>query len=523
MKKSKAKFKSYEQNQGLLFPGYLDEFIPSNHLVRTVNKVINSLDLSDLINSYEGGGASSYDPKMMLKVMIYAYSQKIYSSRSIAKSLRENIFFMWLSGKNQPDFRTINLFRLKRLKGNLEKIFTEIVYMLLEGSYITLNDIFIDGTKLEADANKYSFVWKKSTDRYKNNLNDKVKELFKHIDELEKEEDKKYNNYDLPEMGENSEITSEDIEKTVERINKIIKSKKENKDKKEFVKIKKKLEDDALVRMKKYEEQLETFGNRNSYSKTDKDATFMRMKEDHMRNGQLKPGYNVQIATENQFVLNYEVYQKPGDTTLLIPFIEKFKNRFKKYPKNLIADSGYGSEENYNYIEKNEIENYVKFNYFHMEKKRKFKKNIYRIENLKYDTEKDIFICPQNRELHYLEDREYFTGNNYQTNRRVYQCEDCRNCDHRSECHKSKNNRKIQVSFKLNAFKDNARKNLNSEKGLEYRSRRCVDVEPVFAQIKHNRNYKRFLRRGLENVNDEWGLLTISHNLIRMNNLNLKN
>jgi len=219
MSDKKVTFKPYEQEQGLLFPDYMDEHIPTDHLVRTINTVIDSLNLSKLEQNYKGGGASSYHPRMMLKVIVYAYSQKIYSSRGIAKALRENIFFMWLSGKNMPDFRTINLFRKNRLSGELKGLFTEIVRILLDGGFVTMKDLFVDGTKLEADANKYTFVWKKSTLRYKDKLTEQVKELFRYIDQLEMAEDHEYEGYDLPEMGERVTITSEEIKKRIEALN----------------------------------------------------------------------------------------------------------------------------------------------------------------------------------------------------------------------------------------------------------------------------------------------------------------
>lgn len=514
MSDKKVTFKPYEQEQGLLFPDYMDEHIPTDHLVRTINTVIDSLNLSKLEQNYKGGGASSYHPRMMLKVIVYAYSQKIYSSRGIAKALRENIFFMWLSGKNMPDFRTINLFRKNRLSGELKGLFTEIVRILLDGGFVTMKDLFVDGTKLEADANKYTFVWKKSTLRYKDKLTEQVKELFRYIDQLEMAEDHEYEGYDLPEMGERVTITSEEIKKRIEALNRSLGEQPD----KELKKVKKKLETDALPRMQKYEKHLEIMDTRNSYSKTDPDATFMRMKDDHMRNGQLKAGYNIQIGTENQYILAYNIYQKPTDTTLLPHFLDSFEEQYAMLPENLIADAGYGSEENYEYIESAEINCYVKYNMFHKEKKKKFKENPYRVENLIYNSAEDNYTCPAGKKLFYAFDKEYITDNGFKTIRKIYECEDCTGCIHRDHCHKSQYNRRIQVSHRLNELKKNARDNLDSGKGLEYRSRRCVDVEPVFAQIKHNKEYKRFMRRGLEGVTSEWGLLSIVHNLTKLHN-----
>jgi hypothetical protein len=225
------------------------------------------------------------------------------------------------------------------------------------------------------------------------------------------------------------------------------------------------------------------------------------MKDDHMQNGQLKAAYNVQIGTENQFVLHYGIYQNPGDTTTLIPFLTSFKERDEKLPNNIIADAGYGSEENYEYLEKENLTSYVKYNYFHKEPKKKFKEQIYRVQNLPYDEESDTFECPAGKKLYFKETKEETTANGDKTNARFYQCENCVACSHKDQCHRSKYNRTIQVRPRLN--------DLKSEIGLKYRSRRCVDVEPVFAQIKHNRQFKRFMLRGIDKVKPEWGFCVL--------------
>ncbi len=219
--KRKISFKEYQMGQPLLLPPSIDELIPDNHLVRILNNIINDMNIDALLKKYKGGGNSSYHPKMMLKVIIYGYTQKIYSCRNLAKALRENIHFMWLSATNKPDFRTINRFRLK-LKKIIHEIFFNVIIFLKENNYIQLKDYFLDGTVIEANANKYTHVWKKSNDRYKEKLKKDVRELLKQIDEINKKENKEYGNKDLKELGEDSNITSEMLEKTVKKINKCL-------------------------------------------------------------------------------------------------------------------------------------------------------------------------------------------------------------------------------------------------------------------------------------------------------------
>lgn len=510
----KPVFKKYEMHQPLLLPPSLEELIPENHIVKTLNQVVSQMDLRFLYDSYEGGGASSFHPEMMLKVLLYAYTQRIYSCRMIAKSLRENINFMWLSGNNRPNFRTINRFRLM-LKNKIDDIFSELLMYLNEQGFIKLENYFIDGTKLEANSNKYSFVWKKSTNNYKKMLKEKVKILLEEIESINCEEDNNYGDKDLEELGENIEIDSQLLTETVNKLNAKLNNEDVDKVKKKvYKKAFKKIEKDYLPRMKKYENYEKILNGRNSFSKTDTDATFMRLKEDHMKNGQLKAAYNAQIGTENQFIVGFSIHQKAGDTSVMIPHLEKLKKTLKgKKPKNIISDAGYGSEENYDYLEKQDINAYVKYNTFHYEKKKKFKDNKFRVENLKYDETKDEFTCPAGKKLKYVYTKDYKTDNGYQTNRRCYQCEDCTACVFRSDCHRSKYNRTIQYSPTLAEMKTKARENLNSEKGIELRKKRGVEVESVFGHIKQNSHFRRFSLRGLKKVNLEWGLISIAHNI----------
>ena len=508
---NKITFKPYEQDQIVMLD--LNSMIPKNHVVREISDVIDNMNIDMLLEKYLPGGTSSYNPKMMLKVIIFAYTQKIYSSRKIAAALRRDIYFMWLSGMNTPDFRTINNFRSERMKDIIEKVLGQMTIMLAEQGYIDLENYFVDGTKIEANANKYTFVWRGSTEKYKVSLEKKVKELMEKIDNINKEEDKKY---DGKELLENKEITSEEIKNFSEELNKMIEEDSENK---ELKKAKKQIEKDYLPRMQKYENQLEIMGeDRNSYSKTDTDATFMRMKEDAMKNGQLKPGYNVQIGTQNQFVVNTMIIQDRNDNAALIPMIENLKENTGFTPKNVGADSGYGNEETYEYLIKNRIGNYVKFTYFHKEQKKKYKNNKYLVDNLKYIFSKDEYICPKGRKLKFTNISTRKTTTGYEQTYRNYECESCKGCELKENCTKAKGNRKIQVNTNLNKHKDIVRKNLTSKKGLQMRSKRPIEVEATFGNIKWNMGFKRFLLRGLRKVTIEWGLLCLAHNFNKLVN-----
>jgi hypothetical protein len=257
-------------------------------------------------------------------------------------------------------------------------------------------------------------------------------------------------------------------------------------------------------------------GERNSYSKTDPDATFMRMKEDHMRNGQLKPAYNVQISTENQFITHYGIYQRPGDTATLIPHLESFRKMYGTQSEAVVADAGYGSEHNYEYFLNHGITPFVKYSYFHLEQKRKYKNNPFLPQNLYYNKDGDYLVCPMGQHMEFTGKSVRTTDLGYRSTVSIYQAKRCEGCPLRGMCHQGKGNRKIEINHQLNEYKQYVRTLLNSEEGLYHRSQRPVEPEAVFGQIKHNSLFNRFRLRSIVKVNTEFGLVAMAHNLKKM-------
>ena len=509
-------FKPYQMGQMMLLPPSLEELIPEKHLVRVIHEVVEKIDIDPILRQYKGGGTSSYHPRKMLKVLIYAYAKQIYSSRQIANALRENIHFMWISAGNQPDFRTINRFRGQILKECIQPVFAEVIVYLAGNKLIQLERYFVDGTKIEANANKYSFVWKKSTDKYRADLDKKVKELFEEINALNQAEDAEYGDKDLEEMGEESEIDSEELKELAQRLSEKLKGKPEDKRAKKAVK---KLEKDFIPRLEKYEKYANLFAGRNSFSKTDVDATFMRMKDDHMRNRELKPGYNIQIGTENQYIIGFSTHQKSTDSPCLSEHLRQVKKNLGFLPGKIIADAGYGSEENYLQLEQESIQAFVKYNTFHQEQKKRRKireKEKYYARNFTYDEEGDEFICPQGQRLAYERTTLIKTDNGFSSERRIYRCQESAGCPAREQCTRSKYGRSIQYSARLERFRRQASQRLTSPEGKQLRSDRMVEAEAVFGLLKNNLKFRRFHLRGKEKVNAEWGLISIAHNMIKM-------
>ena len=495
-------FKPYNQGQIELFPQRLDDFIGENDPVRLVNQVVDELDLTFLIQTYKGGGTSSFCPRMMIKVLFYAYMRNIYSCRKIEAALSENVHFLWLSGKQFPDFRTINDFRSKRLKHQINGIFSKVVMMLNELGYVSLDVQYIDGTKIESASNRYTFVWRKSVERNKLKLEAKVANIIRQIERGIQDDNRAADETQTP-------INSKELKEKIKDLNaKEKQSREQKKQVKELVKHQAKLEE--------YEQHLDTLGNRNSYSKTDPDATFMRMKEDHMGNGQLKPAYNIQISTEDQFVTNFGVFQNPGDTSTFTDYVDSFEEKYDRQSSEIVADSGYGSEQNYDYMESKGIGNYVKFSYFHKEQKRSFKNNPFLADNLFYNPNGDFYTCPMGQKMERIGTTHRVSDRGYRSEIASYQAKRCEGCPLRGGCHKSKENRTIDVNHNLLRHKTIARENLTSDRGLMHRSKRPIEPEAVFGQIKSNRKFNRFRLRGLEGVTVEFGLICIALNLSKM-------
>lgn len=504
-KNKKVVFKTYTPTQSFLLPPSLDELISSTHPVRVVNDVIDKINLLPLEKQYEGGGSSSYHPKMLLKVLVYGYVTNTYSSRKLEAACKENIHFMWLAGMNMPDHHTINRFRGKRLKDTLRNIFVQVVELLQAEGLLSIKEIYTDGTKIESVANRYTFVWGNAIKTNKEKIKKQLNDLWDYAQEVAAEE------MSQPEPPDFTTIDSEKVKQTIEKIDAALADKVVRKEIKQKLSNAKK---NWPLNLEKYAAQEEILNGRNSYSKTDPGATFMRMKEDHMKNGQLKPAYNVQISSSNQYIVNYSIHPNPNDTTTLPKHLDLHKEMYKQHPDSLTADAGYGSEQNYDYMESNDINAFVKYNYFDKQQSEKYyKKHPFAPETLHYNKEKDCYYCPMGQRMNYIGEEEKTTSTGFVQHIKKYQAQNCEGCPLRGICHDAKDNRTIAINHRLNRYKEQAYERLNSEDGIAHRKKRCWDVEPVFGNIKCNHHFKRFLLKGNKKVSIEFGLLAIAQNL----------
>ena len=497
----------------LFLPLNYEVIIPENDSVRLLSLIMEELDYTELYKAYSREGRKpALEPKIFAKVMVYAYMEFTYSTRKIESACRRDINFMWLlGGESAPDHSTISRFRKHRLGAAIEGLFYQFIRKLHEWGEVNYEDVFVDGTKIEAAANRYTFVWKKAIEK------NEVKMLLK-VQALAEEIVKAYHT----EFTVSKETINEDMatmaafleqRKLAENIEFVYGSGKSKSN------IQKLLE--ALYsyqgRQQGYDASNEIFGERNSYSKTDKDATFMRMKDDHMKNGQLKPAYNVQLAVEAEYVVGVGVFPNPTDVTTLKPLLERmYSFNPQMIIDRLTADAGYESEENYLYLESRNIEYYIKPQTYEQQKKHSFKKNISKRENMSYNAETDEYTCHNQKQLIPIHTFNKKSATGYVSEVTVYECESCEGCPHKEKCTKAKGNRRMQVSKAFIEKRQKSLENITTEKGILLRMNRSIQAEGAFGVLKQDRQFDRFLTKGKPNVTTELLLLCFGYNVNKL-------
>jgi len=510
---TKLHTKSYSNNDRLFFLLNPNEDIAENDPVRVVDAVVESLDLREFKKLYRERGRCPYHPKMMLKIILYAYMNNVYSCRKIERQVQRDIHYIWLASQERPDFVTINRFR-NRVKKEINNIFTQVVLLLAERGFITLDVEYIDGTKIESKANKYTFVWRKTVEKNRAKLQEKIRVLLQQIDEVIAQ--------DKAAEAERVEFTTDTLNTFIGELKDALAAKPEPADreqKKQHREKKKQLKELEKHRDKlnEYDSRLEQMGERNSMSKTDPDATFMRMKEDAMNNGQTKPGYNLQISAENQFITDFALFPNHTDTLKLIPFFNSFLDRYGHLPSAAVADSGYGSEENYRFMDEAGMEAYVKYNRFHIEQRPRYKPNPFHHDNFHYNADEDYYVCPMGQHMRRIGTARSKTASGYRSESARYRAQNCKGCPLRCLCYKAKGDQRIiEVNHRLNEYKRKARELLTSEEGLKHRGRRCIEPEAVFGQMKFNMAYRRFRHFGKDKVSMDFAFFAIAFNIKKM-------
>ena len=496
-------------------PTALEAMIPDGDLVRIVNDTIDRLTERFEASPDASRGRPAYSPQIMTKIVIYAYAREWYSARAIEQALQENLRMMWLAGGRTPNFRTINRFRSDQMQERITPLFHHVVQELLDHQLITGDHYFLDGTKIEADANRYTFVWRKSTVRHDQRLQEKLAALWQEVapflslpDGQERIDTDVLRAAAVQIAGRQEEARQRQADAA---------SPDERREAKVEVKWWRKrhrqIERDYLPRLVKYERYLATFAGRNSFSKTDPDATFMRMKDDHMGNGQLKPGYNIQMGTENQYIVGYTVHPNPTDTRCLVPHLTMLDERPLPFPGQIIADAGYGSEPNYLTLIEEAIPFLIPYPRMRQEQTRAFQRAIHPVQNWTYDEKDDLYWCPNHRKVQFQAYECRTDRYGYQRDFKRYESEDCSECPLKPQCTTAQGNRQVRINPVYEEGKAIARRALTSDEGASTYARRKIEAESVFGHLKANRRFRRFALRGTAKVTTEFGLLAVAHNL----------
>lgn len=514
--------KNYTLNQSgyqLKLPLELDAVIPENDSVRLLSQFVEEMDLTDLYSTYER--INTLSPRTLLKIVLYSYMNGDYSSRSMELNCKRDINFMFLlEGQKAPDHATFARFRSIHFAPCSKRILAEVSNLLFDMGEISGETIFIDGTKIEANANKYTFVWKKAVTKNQAKLLIKIADFVAECEQL----------YDI-------KIVYKDVVKIkhVKKLRKKLYALKESEGitfvhgiGKRKTPLQKSIEtlEEYLAKLKDYTKKIHICGDRNSCSKTDNDATFMRLKEDAMGNGQLKPAFNLQHGVDSEYVTWLTIGPQPTDTTTLIPFLKDAQQHLKFKYKNVTADAGYESEENYLFLEENGQVAFIKPANYEISKTRKYKNDIGKIDNMNYDEESDTYVCKNNKRLIVDHIKKSKSKTGYISEKTVYKCENCCECPYKSECIKGNNcntplEDRTKTLYVAKTFIEKRKEDLEriiSDEGRLYRMNRNIQAEGSFGDIKQDMKFRRYLSRGTANVLAESTLLAIARNINKLHN-----
>ena len=512
-------YTSFSLYYQIKLPLDLEISIPSDDPVRLVSAFVEEMDLSELYKTYSRIRKNQATPRQMLKLVIYAVMNRIYSSRDIQKACKRDINFMYLlEGMPAPDHATIARFISLHFSACAKVLLAQMSDLLYLLGEISGKTIFIDGTKIESAANKYTFVWKRAITKNQARLYTKLSSFVAECEELYGIRTVYHDQISIHTLKRlKKQLCRVKVQEGIVFVHGIGRRKTQ---------LQKSLEqlDQYLEKLKEYTKKLYTLGDRNSYSKTDPDATFMRMKEDAMLNGQLKPAYNIQHGVDSEYITWIDISPHPTDTRTLIPFLKDMENHLGFKYSEVVADAGYESEENYLFIEENGQTAYIKPQNYEISKTRKYKKDISRRENMEYHADRDSYICLNGRELTVTNERRSKTTSGYVSVKTYYRSPDCTGCPYKTECIKGNNcktpmekrNKVLMVSKTMSQKRAEDLERITSEYGTMLRMNRSIQAEGSFADVKEDMNFRRYLYRGKANALAESILLAMGRNINKL-------
>ena len=508
--------------QGYL-PLFLSDCLDLLDPVLTFDRLMGGIDLNKYLTDIPEytTGRLRYNPVNMLKTVLFGFMTSGYCSlRELEDNCKVNIRFMYLMDHQTPSYRTFGYFINEILQDKIENIFNDINHAIFNDEHVDLQHLYIDGSKFEANANKYTWVWKKATEKFRYKLYEKI---TAEIEEINAEIA-----WSGVQITTNPEYVPDYLNEIVEQLVLLWEldtstfvygsGKRKSKEQRHYEHL-----TTFCQKLQEYIQKIEICGpNRNSYSKTDNSATFMRIKTDYMGNDQLLPAYNVQIGVADEYIAVVDVNHYRSDMDCFVPLMEHFKQTYGFYPKYPVADAGYGSYNNYIFCEQNGIEKYMKFPMFKKEtKNQKYHEDPFRAVNFRID-EQGVMRCPNDKAFHFLY-RKNVRGNQYGRKEELYECEDCSGCPYAEKCKKTDKNRTVRINQELTSMHQEVIENLESIHGALLRMNRSIQAEGTFGIMKNDRWYKRIVRRGIHSVKLEVLLVAIGHNLYKYQKKKMRN
>ena len=508
-------------NQGVL-PMFISDCLDICDPVFTFDELIGGLDFDKYLKNVPEHklGRIGYNPVRMLKTVLFGFMDEGYISlRNLEANCKVNVRYMYLMDRATPSYRTFSYFINDVLMDTVEVLFKDINQEIFKAHKVDLNHLYIDGSKFEANANKYTWVWKKATEKSRYRLFEKITALLNEINE-----DFKWSGLKIE---TNTEYVPDGLKEITKRFSDIWKI-----DTNAFVsgrghrKTVQQRQYEKLIeytaKLEEYIEKIAICGdNRNSYSKTDPSATFMRIKKDYMGNDQLLPAYNVQVGVADEYIAVVDVNQYRSDMDCFIPLIKKFYDTYGFFPKYPVADAGYGSFNNYIFCELRGMEKYMKFPMYKKETTdQKYHNDPFRAVNFEIGEDGQM-RCPNGKTFKFLY-RKPVKGNQYGRQEEVYQCEDCSGCTYASKCKKTDKNRTVRINDELTSMHKEVINNLESIQGALLRMNRSIQAEGTFGIMKNDRWYKRIVRKGINSVKLEVFLVSIGHNLYKYHNIKMR-
>lgn len=505
---------NYTTNQ-LVLPLNLGIKLRKDSEVYTYLELTKGIRMEKYFGAPSGKGRHRKNRVQILNAILFGFMVDVRSTRAIEKACQNDIRFMYLiDGIEAPSHTLINDV-MNEIGEKLDYLFKEVNETIMRKEDLDTNKLYIDGTKIEADANKYSFKWKKSIIKHRNKLYKKVSMTLQKLNPI-------YESHGYKPVKETNTYSIKVLTKMVNRLVGIIDYNGielvygKGHHKSEIQRLYDQISG-FLDKLREYEKDLSIIGpKRNSYAKTDHDATFMHMKEDHMRNAQLKPGYNVQIGVSNEYIMVIDAFQNGSDFHTFKPLLEKYNLMYNHYPIYPVADAGYGSYDNYSYCIEKGMALYQKYGMWEKERTKKHKNNIFHQDNFRIDKFGN-YRCPRNKKM--IKTKTYKKKTiKYDHQYTEYTCERCGQCRLKKQCTKAQGDRTITVLEGYKTMKSQVNKNLNSSLGIELRTQRSIQVEGAFGVIKEDMKFRRFTRTLFSGIKLELNLIAIGYNLKKFHN-----